>query len=301
MKLSDPNNPNEKKKMIAAGALGLVALLVLAYVFFGGSSSKPVNNSNTIARTSPTPRPGTTPVGIPSEDIAQETCSYCQKIVYPGTMPALTDASRNIFAFYIPPSPTPKPQPTIPPPTPTPLPPIAATSLSPSMVYAGTPADFALQVTGDKFTPAVHIFVDGRDLQTRFISAQQLFATVPANLITNPGTRQVEVRTADRKLYSNVLSINVTPPPVPNYSYVGLIGKPRFNDTAVLQDKGSKDFLNVQRGDPVGTRFKVVSISEKEIKLIDTTLKITHRIPFSTDQSSGGPYRPPARTVDDEP
>jgi hypothetical protein len=30
-KLFDPNNPNEKKKMIAAGALGLVALIVLAY------------------------------------------------------------------------------------------------------------------------------------------------------------------------------------------------------------------------------------------------------------------------------
>jgi hypothetical protein len=178
---------------------------------------------------------------------------------------------------------------------------LIASSLSPSNVYARTPADFALQVTGDKFTPAVHIFVDGRDLPTRFISAQQLFTTVPANLITNPGVRQVEVRTPDRTLYSNLISLNVTPPPIPNYSYVGLIGKPRFNDTAVIQDKSSKDFLNVQRGDPVGSRFKVVSISEREIKLIDTTLKIVHTIPFSADQSSGGPYRPPTRTVDDEP
>jgi hypothetical protein len=82
---------------------------------------------------------------------------------------------------------------------------------------------------------------------------------------------------------------------------VGLIGKPRFNDTAVLQDKGSKELLNVRRGEAVGTRFKVVSISEKEIKLIDTTLKITTTIPFSTEQVQGGPYRPPTRTVDDEP
>jgi hypothetical protein len=124
---------------------------------------------------------------------------------------------------------------------------------------------------------------------------------VPANLITNPGTRRVEVRTPDRNLYSNPLAINVTPAPVPNYNYVGLIGKPRYNDTAVLQDKSSKEFLNVQRGDPVGQRFKVVSISNKEIQLIDITLKITHRIGFSTDQSSSGPYRPPTRTVDDEP
>jgi hypothetical protein len=299
MKLFDPNNPNEKKKMIAAAALGLAALIVLGYVFFGGSSSKPANNTNAIARVSPTPRQ---PIGVPgSDDVATENCSYCVKVAYPLPMPALTEASRNIFAFYIPPSPTPKPVATLPPPTPTPPPPLIASSLSPSNVYAGTPADFALQVSGDKFTPAVHIFVDDRELPTRFISGQQLFATVPANLITNPGTRRVEVRTPDRKLYSNQLTINVTPAPVPNYNYVGLIGKPRFNDTAVLQDKSSKEFLNVQRGDPVGQRFKVVSISNKEVQLIDITLKITHKIGFSTDQSSGGPYRPPTRTVDDEP
>ena len=59
MKFFDPNNPNEKKKMIAAGALGLIAIIVLGYVFFGGSS-KPSNNA--IAKgPSPTPRVGTAP------------------------------------------------------------------------------------------------------------------------------------------------------------------------------------------------------------------------------------------------
>lgn len=297
MKFFDPNNPNEKKKMIAAGALGLVALIVLGYVFFGGSS-KPTTNANRIAQTSPAPRQpitGATPPDAPDD------CSYCREVVINGMVPPFSEANRNIFAYYIPPSPTPKPLPTLAPPSPTPPPPLTANSLSPSNVYARTPADFALQVTGDKFTPAVHIFVDGRDLPTRFISAQQLFTTVPASLITNPGVRQVEVRTPDRQLYSNTITLNVTPPPLPNFNYVGLIAKPRFNDMAVLQDKSSKDFLNVQRGDPVGSRFKVVSISEREIKLIDTTLKIVHTIAFSTDQSSGGPYRPPTRTVDDEP
>jgi hypothetical protein len=297
MKFFDPNNPNEKKKMIAAGALGLVALMVLGYVFFGGSSTKPP--SKPIAGgPSPAVKPGISPEP-PVE--ADNSCTYCQPVSYNGTIPAVSEANRNIFAYYIPPSPTPKPQPIPPTPTPPPPPPLTARSLSPSNVYARTPGDFSLQVNGDKFTPAVHIFIDGRDLPTRFINAQQLFTTVPANLITNPGVRQVEVRTADRTLYSNILSLNVTPAPVPNFSYVGLIAKPRYNDTAVLQDKSSKDFINVQRGDAVGTRFKVVSISEREIKLIDTNLKITTTIPFSTDQSSGGPYRPPTRTVDDEP
>src|SRR5207244_7897696 len=123
----------------------------------------------------------------------------------------------------------PKPPPYVPPPSPTPPPPLIASSLSPSNVFARTPADFALQVSGDKFTPAVHIFIDGRDLPTRFISAQQLFTTVPASLITNPGVRQVEVRTQDRTLYSNILSLNVTPAPAPNVHYVELIAKPGHN------------------------------------------------------------------------
>ena len=300
MKFFDPNNPNEKKKMIAVAALGLVALIVLGYVFFGGSSKPTSANSNNIARTSPTPRQPTTGATA-APDTSPDDCSYCREVASNWSIPPGSEARRNIFAFYIPPPPTPTPLPYVPTPTPTPPPPLTASSLSPSNVYARTPGDFALQVSGDKFTPAVHIFMDGRDLPTRFISAQQLFTTVPDKMILNPGVRQIEVRTPDRSLYSNPITLNVTPAPVPNYTYVGLIGKPRFNDTAVLQDKSSKDFLNVQRGDPVGTRFKVVSISDREVKLIDITLKITHTIGFSTDQASGGPYRPPTRTVDDEP
>jgi len=178
---------------------------------------------------------------------------------------------------------------------------MTASSLSPSSVYARTPADFSLQVVGDKFTPAVHIVIDGRDLPTRFINAQQLFTTVPAALITNPGVRQVMARSNDGRLYSNTVNLNVTPPPAPNYNYVGLIGKPRFNDTAVLQDKSSKELINVQRGEPVGGRFRVVSISEREVVLIDPALKIRHTLTFTVDASSSSPYRPPVRVSDEEP
>jgi hypothetical protein len=299
MKLVDPNNPNEKKKMIAAAALGLGALIVLGYVFLGGGSSKPTTNTTANNnRTSSTPRPLTV---TNSAEPQSDDCTYCQPVAYSGGVPPVSEANRNIFAFYIPPPPTPTPAPRVPTPTPTPPPPLTANSLSPSNVYARTPTDFALQVSGDKFTPAVHIFIDGRDVPTRFISAQQLFATVPASFITNPGVRTVKVQTPDGQLYSNPITLNVTQPPVPNYTYVGLIGKPRANDTAVLQDKSNKDLLNVQRGDAVGSRFKVVSISDREVKLIDTTLKITHTIAFSSDQSSSGGYKPPVRTADDEP
>ncbi|PYS73204.1 MAG: hypothetical protein DMF73_06405, partial [Acidobacteria bacterium] len=127
----------------------------------------------------------------------------------------------------------------------TPTPPMTASSLSPSSVFARTPSDFSLQVSGDRFTPAVRIVIDGRDLPTRFINAQQLFTTIPASMITNPGVRQVMARSNDGQLYSNTIMLNVSPPPLPNLNYVGLIGKRSFNDTAILQDKNSKDLFNV--------------------------------------------------------
>jgi hypothetical protein len=294
MQLTDPNNPNERKKLIAAGVLGVVAILVLGYIFFGGSSTKPAPNRNVRASATPTPAKI---VGIPPE-AADDPSSY-QPIKYVPYVPGMTEASRNIFAYYEPPPPTPKPV-FIATPTPTPVPPLLLSSLGPSSVFART-ADFSLQISGDKFTPAVKVVIDGRELPTRLINAQQLFTTVPKALIANPGPRQVMVRSSDGKLYSNTATLNVTPPPLPNYSYIGIIGKPRFNDVAVLQDKSNKDLLNVQRGDVLGGRFRVSSISEREVVLVDTNLQIRHTIPFTVDGNPNQPYRPPVRTTDDDP
>ena len=295
MQLFDPNNPNEKKKIIAAAALGVAAIVVLGYVFFGGSSTKTATNRSVTVGPTPTPTRIAQQPDLPSDDL-----SNYERINYDGTVPAVSEVNRNIFAYY---EPTPKPLPEvkIPTPTPAPTPPLTVSSLAPSSVYARTPADFSLQIMGDKFTPGLHVTIDGRDLPTRFISAQQLFTTVPFALILNPGARQVLVRSNDGQLYSNTIMLNVTTPPVPNYNYIGIIGKPRFNDTAVLQDKNNKDLLNVQRGDLLGGRFRVSSISEKEVVLFDTTLKIRHTIAFSTDTANNPQFRPPVRSGDDEP
>jgi hypothetical protein len=293
MQFFDPNNPNEKKKMIVAAVLGLVAIIVLGYIFLGGSSTKPPANR---ATATPAPTPGkiardTLP------DTSGDDPSMFQPISYNGTIPAVSEADRNIFAYYEPPPPPVKMPPT---PTPTPTPPLVASSLSPQSVYART-GDFSLQVMGDKFAPGVNIIIDGRAMQTRFISSQQLATTVPSDMIGNPGSRQIMLRNANGSLYSNSVNLTVTPPPLPNYNYIGLIGKPRFNDWAVLQDKNSKDFINVQRGDIVGGRFRVNSISEKEVVLIDTNLKVRHTITFS--ESANSPARPSTRRtpVDEEP
>src|SRR5689334_252970 len=296
MQLFDPNNPNEKKKIIVAIVLGVVAIGVLGYLFVGGGSKKPTANVNQISvRATPTPARNNNAPQLP--DMTSDDLANLRKIEYTGTVPAASEADRNIFAYYVPPPPTVKAPPT---PTPTPPPPLILSSVTPTTVYART-TDFSLQVAGDKFTPAVRIFIDGRPMQTRFVNPQQVATTVTADLIANPGNRSIEVKTPDGSLYSNTGNLVVTPPPLPNYSYIGLIGKPRFNDTAVLQDKNSKDLLNVQRGDVVGGRFRVNSISDKEVVLVDTTLKIRHTLAFSIETSTQS--RPPIRrsAADDEP
>src|SRR5258706_8489458 len=244
MQLFDPNNPNEKKKMIAAAVLGVAAIVVLGYVFFGGSSKKPTT-TNSVARSSPTP----TRITNVSDNVPDDP-SVFQPLVYHGTAAASAEADRNIFAYYEPPPPAVK-VPYVPTPTPMPPPPLTVSSLMPSNIYART-GDFSLQITGDKFTPALHITIDGRDLPTRFINAQQLFTTVPSALITNPGPRQVSVRSNDGKLYSNIITLTVTPPPVPNYNYIGIIGKPRFNDTADWEQRRRRESFNAKQSGDVG-------------------------------------------------
>lgn len=309
MTLMEGKTKSERNKMIAAIALGAVALIALWYAFFG-SSSKPKATANTnrpVVRNSPgapAQQSGNAPLSLPTPDT---DLTPPQPIPINLPVPEVPEAGRNVFAFYVPPPPpTPTPTP-IPTPVLTPPPPLVLSSVSPANVYART-GDFRLDVSGDKFNPFCRIVFGGREVQTRYLSAQQLSATVPASLIASPGAREVMVRTPDGKLYSNTATLNVTPPPTPNFQFVGLIGGQRYNDTAVLKDKNNpKDLLNVQRGDVVGGRFRVTSISEREVALVDTTLNIKHTIPLTRDaqNSPNFPQRPqpvdPEGEGEDEP
>jgi hypothetical protein len=171
--------------------------------------------------------------------------------------------------------------------------------VSPASTFART-GDFTLEVTGDKFSPQMRIVIDNTELPTRYKSPQQLSATVPANLIASAGSRQVMARSADGALYSNPVTLSVNAPPIPNYNYVGIIGTRRYIDTAILQDKGSKEMLNVQRGDLLGGRFRVTSISEKELVLVDTNLKIKHTVAFSVSGDKGNPMQRPTPRPDSD-
>ena len=301
MQSSDIRNPGERNKLILAGVLGLVALVFLWWTFFGfGSSSKPVS-------TRPAARP--TPSGVTRStttrtapqtvvEFNQADLNELRPINYDFAPVSVPEAKRNIFVYYEPPPPVQKAS-IIPTPTPTPVPPVLLASLSPPTVYART-ADFTLEVSGDKFTPQLRVVIDNSELATRYISPQQLSATVPAALIANAGPRQVMLRTADGKLYSNTATIAVNAPPTPNFSYIGIIGTPKYVDTAILQDKGNKDVINVQRGDLLGGRFRVTSISEKEVVLVDNNLKVKHVLAMTAQGDRGNPLQRPTPKVDTE-
>ena len=302
MQLVDLSKPGEKKKLISAGVLGLVALIVLYWVFIGFDSA-PKTAARPTASPSPrvaqqnTQRPNNVAVSPQVKNIE----ALFTEVVYEPASYNAPEAKRNIFAYYEPPV-KPVETPTPPPPSPTPTPPVLLASVSPANVYART-TDFKLEVAGDKFTPGMRIFVDGRELPTAYKNPQQVSATVPAAFITAPGAKNVIVRTPDNSLYSNPATINVAAPPTPNYNYIGIISpETRVADTALVQDKNSKSVLSVYKGDVLSGRFRVTSISDKELVLTDTTLKIKHTIAMSEGDkgAAGGPLSRPTPRVDSE-
>lgn len=305
MQAVDLSKPGEKKKLIWAAILGLVALVILWWALFGfGSSSSPNTQPRAAATPTPArPRPGSQQAAeVVSPDIVD--LARFAPIQYQPSSYSAPEAKRNIFAYYVPP---PKPSPVVqePTPTPAPPPPLLLASVSPSNVYARS-GDFKLEISGDKFTPAVKIYFDGQELPTTYTGPQQVSATVPASMIGAPGSRSIMVRTPDNSLYSNQVALSVAAPPTPNFLYVGIIGpQNRVYDTAIVQDRSNKNIMNIQRGDVIGGRFRVTSISDKELVMMDTTLKIKHTLSMTEgDKNPGNPLTRPTPRVeaeDDEP
>ncbi|HEX2271792.1 MAG TPA: IPT/TIG domain-containing protein [Pyrinomonadaceae bacterium] len=249
MPFIDLNKPGEKKKLIWAAVLGLVAIIFLWWTFIGFGSS---SSSRTAARPAATPNPQRSNAGQQTEPVndtpsqAVADASMYREIIYQPSSVEAPEAKRNIFAYYEPPVKV-APAPTIEQPSPPPPPPLLLASISPANAYARS-GDFKLEVAGDKFTGDSRIYIDGQELPTTYISPQQLSTTVPASIIANPGARQVMVRTPDNRLFSTPLALNVAAPPVPNYTYVGIISPTtRVGDTALVQDKNNRSIVGVQR------------------------------------------------------
>ena len=304
MKIFEGKSPAERNKTIAAGVLGAMALLVIVYNVMNLYPSR--KTSVTVASASPTPavssRTNLEPVSMPSrEDVISE---YTTTPVFynPGSFYA-PDAGRNIFAFYEPPPPTPyvappivfDPPPTPPPPVPTPVPPFLVGSVTPQTVYAGSKT-FRMEVNGDKFTPDSAIYINGSQLPTTFVSPQKLVADIPSNMIAGAGAIQIMVRTPDGGLYSNPVMLEVKAPPRPQFQYIGMIARKRFNnDTAYFQEKGKTEPIGARLNDVVGGRFRIASISASEVVLDDVNLGFRHKLalyrpaPGESASSGGNP------------
>jgi hypothetical protein len=296
----------DQKKVIAAVALGVLAIIALWWTFFGfGSSPKaqPKNSNRPVVAGSQAPDKIPDQPQLSPDDPA--ISAWLSPISGSLAPPVIPEPRRNIFAFYEP-TPTPVPTQPIKVPTPPPPPPVLLAALSPASVFAKTD-DFTLEATGDKFTAAMRIVIDNRELPTRYVSPQQLSATVPAAVIANAGQRSVIVRNSDNTLFSGTVTLNVNAAPVPNYNYVGILGKPRhIGDTAMLLDKSTKEIISVQRGDIVGGKFRVTSIADREVILVDTNLKIRYPLSLTGEGGDKGSFpqgrpTPKVAAEDDDP
>jgi hypothetical protein len=306
MGVFEGKSPAERNKLIAAIVLGVLAVISLVYTFggsfIGGRSKTPVTadaNASPTASGSPDGSPGTTtaqnPVSVPNEELINSEY-LTQEITFNGVIDSGPIGGRNIFAFYEPPPPTPQPSFTpTPPKTPVFSPPPPATPfpfnisfINPQSRYAGTDA-FQLQVNGDKFTPESKILFNGTTLQTTFVSPQRLTATVPAALINSAGFGQVRVDAFDGKNFSDQVAFNIQAPPKPTVEYIGMIARKHFNnDTAYFQKRGEEEPIGKRLNDVVDSRFRVVSISEKEVELEDTRLGFRHKLAMKRPDLDSG-------------
>lgn len=235
---------------------------------------------------------------MPSQD-EQDFVYTTVPVVYDPMRQYAPDPGRNIFAFYEPPPPTPyvpTPTPTPKPPTPTPTPPYTVASISPDSVYAGS-RTFRMEITGDKFDTDARILLSQFEVPTTFAGPNRLIGEVPAGFIANEGQRQIVVQSADGTKYSNQVIFNVEAPPKPQFQYIGMIARKRFNnDTAYFLEQGKETPMAARLNDVVAGRFRLVSVSAEETILEDVNLGFRHKLPLyrpppGTPVSSGPPLR----------
>lgn len=312
-------SPAERNKIIAAIVLGAMSLFSL-YMAFGGSLFSSSKTTVTVSSSpSPSPSPGSSteaPAQLSKEEVYRDYTTTPIEY-YPGAFGA-PDPGRNIFAFYEPPPPTPfvplpeKPAPPPPtPPTPEP-PPQRIDFIAPQSVFAGSKS-FRLELSGDNFTPETRILLNGSELPTVYISPQQLAAEIPGNLIIGEGPRQIMTSTPDGRLYSNQFLLSVQPPPKPQFQYIGMIARKRYNnDTAYFLEQANSNNppISARLNDVVANRFRLVSISAKEVVFEDVSLGFRHKLalyvpPPGQGMPSGAsmpntnyqPYTPPMPNV----
>lgn len=271
----------EKKKQLLAGILGVAALATVTWSLFfseDSGSSTPTNPRQAAVK------PGINAPINPTGQTETKPQNAVVLVSQPLDLSGLSDSmapvmGRNIFV-YPPPPPPPKP-PSTPTPTPVPPPPITLAGLNPASVTART-AEFPMTIFGAKIPPDARVHINGTPYAATVVNESQLKVQVPATVIANPGQVQVEVKGTSEpaKWYSNRLTLNITAPPIPGYKFLGLIVKNGVS-MAVIRDIAESELRNVRKGDKLGTRWQITNISHTEIEILDVTINVRHRIPFT--------------------
>ena len=292
MKIFEGKSPAERNKLIAAIVLGVLAVGALTWgiILPMFASKKRTTSTQTPTptvnvATNPSPNNNAPPPPVEPVPNQSEIDSVYQStpVVYNIGSFSAPPPGRNIFAFYEPPKPTPfSPTPTPPPPTPpTPTPPTPPKytiySVSPGSRYAGQDG-FLMRISGADFDENVRILFNGTPLATNFISPQGLTAQVSENLIASSGSKQISVVSDEG--FSNIFNFNVQIPPKPEIQYIGMISRKRNNnDTAYFQKKGRNEKpFSARLNDVVERRFRIKSISVKEVVFEDTQLGFQHKL-----------------------
>src|SRR4029079_5352997 len=98
MELVDLNKPGEKKKVISAGVLGLAAIIVLWWAFFGFGGSTPTTRPQPAA--TPQRAAQTTPPRQTAPPVSQEVRAAADftEVKYDTSLYNAPEAKRNIFA-----------------------------------------------------------------------------------------------------------------------------------------------------------------------------------------------------------
>ncbi len=322
MAIFEGKSPAERNKIIAAMVLGALAVISLTYTFSGlfvGSKTTVLvtANASPTASVSPNGSPNSqSQVSVPNQEEIYSVYTTIP-VVFNGTPELGSIGGRNIFAFYEPPTPLP-PTPYVPTPTISPIPyvppplpdatpyPIELAYISPQSTYAGSKT-FRIEATGDRFTPESKIVLNGTPVQTTFVSPQKLYADVSANFIRNAGVIGVIVDTFDGKTYSQQLTFNVQAPPKPQIEYIGMIARRLSNnDTAYFEQKGNDEPVGKRLNDVVDGRFRLISISEREVEVEDVRLGFKHKIAMKrpdpatytdTPANPSSPIMPNRRTI----
>jgi hypothetical protein len=112
------------------------------------------------------------------------------------------------------------------------------TTVSPTSFVIGSPAS-SLAVGGSNFTPSSVVQWNGTALTTSYYNANNLGATVPANLLTAIGTATITVNSpSSLSPLSNSLTVSITNPPVPTITSISP-GNGPINTAAKITIQGT--------------------------------------------------------------